>query len=62
MTAMEVLNTFQDINQRLAEMVNGDAPTRRQRHKDVIELVSKLCAAIMESQQPSKQQTELEVW
>ena len=62
MTAMEVLNIYQDINQRLAEMVNGDAPTRRQRHKDVIELVSKLCAAIMEPQQPSKQQTELEVW
>ena len=62
MTALEVLNTYKDINQRLAEMVNGDAETRHHRHKDIIELVGKLCAAVMEQSQSSKQDVELEVW
>jgi len=62
MTALEVLSTYQDINQRLAEMVNGDAETRHRRHKDIIDLVSKLCAAVIEQPQSSKQDAELEVW
>lgn len=47
MTAAEVFKINQEINQRLAEMSTGDAETRRCRHKDIMELVSKLCVELV---------------
>lgn len=48
MTAVEVFKISHEINQRLLEMVNGDAEIRFQRSKDVEELVQKLCVALVE--------------
>ena len=47
MDASEVFEINQEINQRLAEMSTGDAETRRCRHKDVMELVTKLCVELV---------------
>ena len=48
MTPAEVFKINQEINQRLAEMESGDAETRRVRHKDIIELVTRLCVEIVD--------------
>lgn len=47
MTNEDVFKINQEANERLAEMATGDAGIRRARHKDVMELITKLCIEIV---------------
>ena len=49
MTSVEIFKISQEIDDRLAEMADGDPSVRRQRRKDIRDLVTQLCIALSDA-------------